>query len=57
MRDIGLRELNEAFAFQSLAIVNGLGLNPETVNVNGDAIALDHPLGATGSKLTAPLLS
>jgi acetyl-CoA acyltransferase len=56
-QDIGLIELNEAFASQSLAIVKDLGLNPEIVNVNGGAIALGHPLGATGSKLTATLLS
>ena len=56
-QDIGLVELNEAFASQSLAIVKDLGLNPEIVNVNGGAIALGHPLGATGSKLTSTLLS
>jgi acetyl-CoA acyltransferase len=54
--DIGLIELNEAFAAQSLAIIRTLGLNPERVNVNGGAIALGHPLGCTGSKLTATLL-
>jgi len=55
--DIGLIELNEAFAAQSLAIVKDLQLNPEIINVNGGAIALGHPLGCTGSKLTATLLA
>lgn len=56
MNDIGLFELNEAFAVQSLACIRELGLDPELVNVNGGAIALGHPLGCTGSKLTATLL-
>ena len=55
--DIGLIELNEAFAAQSLAIIKDLQLNPDIINVNGGAIALGHPLGCTGSKLTATLLS
>ncbi|MCK4509274.1 MAG: acetyl-CoA C-acyltransferase [Desulfuromonadales bacterium] len=55
--DIGLIELNEAFAAQSLAIINDLQLNQEIINVNGGAIALGHPLGCTGSKLTATLLA
>jgi acetyl-CoA acyltransferase len=55
--DIGLLELNEAFAAQSLAVIKELGLNQEIINVNGGAIALGHPLGATGSKLTATILS
>lgn len=55
--DIGLIELNEAFAAQGLAVIKELGLNREIINVNGGAIALGHPLGATGSKLTATLLS
>ena len=55
--DIGLIELNEAFAAQSLAVVRELDLNPDIVNVNGGAIALGHPLGCTGAKLTATLLS
>ncbi|MFO7982304.1 MAG: thiolase family protein [Desulfuromonadales bacterium] len=55
--DLGLIELNEAFAAQSLAVVKELGLDPEIVNVNGGAIALGHPLGCTGAKLTATLLS
>lgn len=54
--DIDLVELNEAFASQSLAIVRGLDLNPDIVNVNGGAIALGHPLGCTGTKLTVQLL-
>lgn len=53
--DIGLFELNEAFASQSLAIVRTLGLNAEKVNVNGGAIALGHPLGCTGAKLAVQL--
>ncbi len=55
--DIGLIELNEAFAAQSLAVVRELGLNPEIINVNGGAIALGHPLGCTGAKLSATLLA
>ena len=54
--DIGLVELNEAFAAQSVAVINEVGLDPEIVNVNGGAIALGHPLGCTGAKLTATLL-
>jgi len=54
--DIGLIELNEAFAAQSLAVIRELGLNEEIVNVNGGAIALGHPLGCSGAKLTATLL-
>ncbi len=53
--DMDLIELNEAFASQSLAVINGLGLNPETVNVNGGAIALGHPLGCSGAKLSVQL--
>jgi acetyl-CoA acyltransferase len=56
LEDIGLIELNEAFAAQSLAVIRTLGLDPEKVNVNGGAIALGHPLGCTGAKLTATLL-
>jgi acetyl-CoA acyltransferase len=48
--------LNEAFAAQALAVIRTLGLDPEKVNVNGGAIALGHPLGCTGAKLTATLL-
>ena len=54
--DIALFELNEAFAVQSLACIRELGLDPDRVNVNGGAIALGHPLGCTGAKLTATLL-
>jgi acetyl-CoA acyltransferase len=54
--DIGLVELNEAFAVQALAVAREVGLNLETLNVNGGAIALGHPLGCTGAKLTATIL-
>ena len=54
--DIGLVELNEAFAVQALAVIQELGLDQDKVNVNGGAVALGHPLGATGAKLTATLL-
>ena len=54
--DIDVIELNEAFAAQSLAVIKTLGLNPDKVNVNGGAIALGHPLGCTGAKLTASIL-
>ena len=56
LSDIDLIELNEAFASQSLAIVRELGLDMEKLNVNGGAIALGHPMGATGSKLTIQLM-
>ena len=56
LNDIALIELNEAFAAQVLAIVRALSLDPARVNVNGGAIALGHPLGCTGAKLTATLL-
>ncbi|HKJ64460.1 MAG TPA: thiolase family protein [Desulfopila sp.] len=56
LSDIGLFELNEAFASQALAIVNTLGIDKDILNVNGGAIALGHPLGCTGAKLTATLL-
>ena len=56
LEDIGLFELNEAFAAQSLAVLKVLGIDPAKVNVNGGAIALGHPLGCTGAKLTATLL-
>ncbi|MGY6647650.1 acetyl-CoA C-acyltransferase [Wenyingzhuangia sp. IMCC45574] len=55
--DIDLIELNEAFASQSLAVINELGLNPDIVNVNGGAIALGHPLGCTGAKLSVQLIN
>lgn len=54
-QDIELIELNEAFASQSLAVIRTLGLNPEIINVNGGAIALGHPLGCTGTKLSVQL--
>jgi acetyl-CoA acyltransferase len=54
--DIGVIELNEAFAVQSLAVIREAGLNPDKVNPNGGAIALGHPLGCTGAKLTATIL-
>jgi acetyl-CoA acyltransferase len=57
LEDIDLLELNEAFAAQSLAVIRKLGIDPEKVNVNGGAIALGHPLGCTGAKLTATLLA
>jgi acetyl-CoA acyltransferase len=57
VEDIDLFELNEAFASQSLAVINELGLDAEKVNVNGGAIALGHPLGATGAKLTVQILN
>ncbi len=55
--DIAITELNEAFAAQVVAVVRQLGLNEETTNVNGGAIALGHPLGATGAKLTVQALA
>ena len=56
LEDIDVIELNEAFAAQSLAVIQQAGLDPARVNVNGGAIALGHPLGTTGAKLTATLL-
>ena len=53
--DLGLIELNEAFASQSLAVIRELDLNPDIINVNGGAIALGHPLGCTGAKLSVQL--
>jgi len=55
--DIDLFELNEAFASQSLAVIRELGLDEEKINVNGGAIALGHPLGCTGAKLTVQVLN
>jgi acetyl-CoA acyltransferase len=55
--DIDLFELNEAFASQSLAVLRELGINPDVVNVNGGAIALGHPLGCTGAKLSVQLFN
>jgi acetyl-CoA acyltransferase len=54
--DIGVVELNEAFAVQALAVIREAGLNLDTLNVNGGAIAMGHPLGCTGAKLTATIL-
>jgi acetyl-CoA acyltransferase len=55
--DMGLIELNEAFASQALAVIRELGLDEETTNVNGGAIALGHPLGCTGAKLTVQMIN
>jgi acetyl-CoA acyltransferase len=52
LSQIDLVELNEAFASQALAVIREAGLNPDIVNINGGAIALGHPLGCTGCKLT-----
>jgi acetyl-CoA acyltransferase len=57
LKDIGVIELNEAFAAQSLAVIRSLNLDMEKVNVNGGAIALGHPLGATGAKLTVQIIN
>jgi acetyl-CoA acyltransferase len=57
LNDIEQIELNEAFAAQSLAVIQEAGLNPEIVNVNGGAIALGHPLGCTGAKLSTQLIN
>ena len=56
LEDIGLVELNEAFAVQSLAVMQQLGLEPDIVNVNGGAIALGHPLGCSGARILTTLL-
>ncbi len=55
--DIELIELNEAFAAQSVAVIRELGLDEEITNVNGGAIALGHPLGCTGAKLTVQIIN
>lgn len=57
LNDISLFELNEAFASQSLAVIREVGLDPNLVNVNGGAIALGHPLGCTGAKLTVQIMN
>ena len=57
LSDIGQTELNEAFACQALAVIQEAGLDPNTVNLNGGAIAIGHPLGCTGAKLTIQLLN
>jgi acetyl-CoA acyltransferase len=54
--DVAVIELNEAFATQSLAVIQQAGLDPDKVNVNGGAIALGHPLGCTGAKLSTQLI-
>jgi len=56
LAQIGLVELNEAFAAQALAVIREVGLDPQRLNVNGGAIALGHPLGCTGARLTATIL-
>jgi Acetyl-CoA acetyltransferase len=56
MKDLDLIEFNEAFASQVLAVMRELEMDPDKVNVNGGAIALGHPLGATGAKLTTQLV-
>jgi acetyl-CoA acyltransferase len=56
LEDIGVIELNEAFAVQALAVIQEAGLDLQKVNPNGGAIALGHPLGCTGAKLTATIL-
>jgi acetyl-CoA acetyltransferase family protein len=56
MKDIGLVELNEAFAVQSLAVIEDLEVDPEIVNVNGGAIAIGHPLGCSGARLVTTLV-
>jgi acetyl-CoA acyltransferase len=57
LNDVGLIELNEAFASQSLAVIRELGMDEEIVNVNGGAIALGHPLGCSGAKLTVQIIN
>ncbi|WP_186757219.1 thiolase family protein [Echinicola salinicaeni] len=57
LNDISLVELNEAFAAQALAVIRSLDLDPEIVNVNGGAVALGHPLGCTGAKLTVQMIN
>ena len=57
LNDINLFELNEAFASQSLAVIREAGLNPDIVNVNGGALALGHPLGCTGAKLSVQIMN
>jgi acetyl-CoA acyltransferase len=57
LSDIDLIELNEAFAAQSIAVIRELNLNSEIININGGAIALGHPLGCTGCKLTVQMFN
>jgi acetyl-CoA C-acetyltransferase len=56
LKDIGLIELNEAFAAQSLAVIRELGIDQDILNVNGGAIALGHPIGATGARIIVTLM-
>ena len=56
LKDIGLIELNEAFAAQALGVIKELELNPEIINVNGGAIALGHPLGCSGARILITLI-
>ena len=56
LKDVGLIELNEAFASQALAVIRELGMDEETVNVNGGAIALGHPIGCSGARILTTLL-
>ena len=56
IEEVDLFELNEAFAAQSLAVINDLGLNMEKVNVNGGAISLGHPIGASGIKIQRDII-
>ena len=57
IEDIEMIELNEAFAAQSLAVIRTLGLNPDIINPNGEAIALGHPLCCSGAKLSVQLIN
>lgn len=57
LNDIDLIELNEAFAAQGLAVIKSLDMNPDIVNVNGGAVALGHPLGCTGAKLSVQMFN
>jgi acetyl-CoA acyltransferase len=57
LEDIDLIELNEAFAAQALAVIRSLEMEPDKINVNGGAIALGHPLGCTGTKLTVQVIN
>jgi acetyl-CoA C-acetyltransferase len=56
MNDVDLLELNEAFAVQAVAVVNELGIDPGKVNVNGGAVALGHPIGASGARVLTTLI-
>ena len=57
LNDIDLIELNEAFATQALGVIRSLDFNPDIVNVNGGAVALGHPLGCTGAKLSVQMIN